>query len=79
MKNWKIKRIYYISSDDLITGDIYSSEIYTGSHIYNFYQRKLWFFWVLKRQMKDEAYFNLKKQIENDGFNIRDVFIHSNF
>jgi len=79
MKNWKIKRIYYISSFDLKTNDISSSTMCTGQHVYNFYQRILWVFWVLRRQMRDEDYFRLKQNVETDGKNIRELFIHSNF
>lgn len=53
--------------------------MHPGQHVYNFYQRILWVFWVLRRQMRDEDYFHLKQNVENDGKNIRELFIHSNF
>lgn len=79
MYKWKIERINYISKSQLKTDDIISMHVNVGDHIYNCYKRKLWFFWVLRRQLRDNEYERLVKVVTDDGHDIRKLYKHVNF
>ena len=47
--------------------------------VYLCYRRYWFFFWKLKKIMTQQNYDKLCKMVENNGYNVRELFKHDNF
>ena len=79
MKNWKIVQRKF---NGIMTGFLFNKLERTpqyNENLYYCYKRNWLFFWKLKRVIDQKMYDNLSSRIKADGYNIRDLYIHSNF